>query len=74
FLSVLLFFIALIVLAYAFAAILCGKRLLQYQNSGRIGTMVIAALNLFNIPFGTIFGVAALYVLSQPEVEQLYMK
>jgi hypothetical protein len=36
--------------------------------------MVIAALNLFNVPFGTIFGIAALYVLSQSEVEQLYTK
>jgi hypothetical protein len=48
--------------------------LLQYLNSGRIGTMVIAALNLFNFPFGTIFGIVALYVLFQPEVEQLYTK
>jgi hypothetical protein len=34
--------------------------------------MVIATLNLFIFPFGTIFAIAALYVLSQPEVKQLY--
>lgn len=39
-----------------------------------IGTMVIATLNLFNFPFGTVFGIATLYILSQPEVEQLYTK
>ena len=72
--SVLLFGIALVCLVYAFVSILSGKRLLQYKNSGRIGTMVIGALNLFNFPFGTVFGLAALYVLSQPEVEQLYTK
>jgi hypothetical protein len=72
FVSVLIFIIALICLLYAFVSIISGKRLLQYENSGRIGTMVIAALNLFNFPFGTIFAIAALYVLSQPEVEQLY--
>ncbi|MHA2156496.1 MAG: hypothetical protein ACXABU_14215 [Candidatus Hodarchaeales archaeon] len=72
FLSVLLFGIALICLVYAFVSIISGKRLLQYENSGRIGTMVIAALNLLNFPFGTIFAIAALYVLSQPDVEQLY--
>lgn len=72
--SVLVFVIAVVCLIYAFACILSGKRLLQYQNSGRVGTMVIGVLNLFNFPFGTIFGIAALYVLSQPEVEQLYSK
>ncbi|MFX0125260.1 MAG: zinc ribbon domain-containing protein [Candidatus Hodarchaeota archaeon] len=74
FISVVLFVVALICLLYAFVSIISGKRLLQYQNSGRIGTMVIAALNLFNFPFGTIFAIAALYVLSQPEVEQLYTR
>ncbi len=72
--SVLIFVIAVVCLVYAFVSILSGKRLLQYQNSGRIGTMVIGALNLFNFPFGTIFGIAALYILSQPEVVQLYTK
>ncbi|MFX1286099.1 MAG: zinc-ribbon domain-containing protein [Promethearchaeota archaeon] len=72
--SVLIFVIAVVCFVYAFVSILSGKRLLQYQNSGRIGTMVIGALNLFNFPFGTIFGIAALYVLTQPEVEQLYTK
>jgi hypothetical protein len=74
FVSVLIFIIALVILLYAFVSIISGKRLLQYENSGRIGTMVIAVLNLFNFPFGTIFGIAALYVLSQPEVEQLYAR
>ena len=74
FISVFIFILALVFLIYAFASIISGKRLLHYENSGRIGTMVIAALNLFNFPFGTIFGIAALYVLSQPEVEQLYTR
>ena len=73
-LSVLFFGLAVLCFVYAFVSILSGKRLLQYQNSGRVGTMVIGALNLFNFPFGTVFGIAALYVLTQPEVEQLYTK
>ncbi|MFW9779806.1 MAG: hypothetical protein ACFFE8_13205 [Candidatus Heimdallarchaeota archaeon] len=72
FLAVILFGVALVCLVYAFASIISGKRLMKYENSGRIGTMVIGALNLINLPFGTIFGIAALYLLSQPEVEQLY--
>ena len=74
FISVLLFGLAVLCFVYAFVSIISGKRLLQYESSGRIGTMVIGALNLFNFPFGTIFGIAALYVLSQPEVMQLYTK
>jgi hypothetical protein len=74
FLAVLLGGIAVICFVYAFISILSGKKLLQYENSGRIGTMVIAALNILNFPFGTVFAIAALYILSRPEVEQLYMK
>jgi hypothetical protein len=36
--------------------------------------MVIAALNLLNFPFGTLFALVALFVLTRPEVEQLYTK
>jgi hypothetical protein len=36
--------------------------------------MVMVILNLLNAPFGTVFGIAVLYVLSQLEVEQLYTK
>ncbi|MFX0152604.1 MAG: hypothetical protein ACFFAJ_17605 [Candidatus Hodarchaeota archaeon] len=74
FLAVLLGGIGVICFVYAFVSILSGKKLLQYENSGRIGTMVIAALNLLNFPFGTVFAIEALVVLSRPEVEQLYMK
>ena len=74
FLSVLVFSIAVLCFVYAFVSIISGKRLLQYESSGRIGTMVIGTLNLFNFRFGTYFGVAALYILTQPEVERLYTK
>lgn len=72
--SVIIFGIALLCFVYAFVCIISGRRLLRYENSGRIGTMVIAALNLLNFPFGTIFGIAALYILSQPEVVGLYSR
>jgi hypothetical protein len=39
-----------------------------------IGTMVVSGLLLFWFPFGTLLGVAALYYLTRPEVEQLYSK
>jgi len=74
FLSALLVGFAVLCFVYAFASILSGKKLLQYDNSGRIRTTVIAALNLLNVPFGTLFSLAALFILSRPEVEQLYTK
>ena len=74
FVIVLIFGIALLLYIFAFACIISGRKLLQYKNSGRIGTMIIGALNLFNVPIGTIFGIAALYVLSQPDVIDLYTK
>ncbi|MFX0124141.1 MAG: hypothetical protein ACFFAE_10935 [Candidatus Hodarchaeota archaeon] len=69
------FFIGLIgILFFLFsiAAILSGIKLIQYKNSGRIGTMIIGAFSLFIIPVGTIFGIAALYILTKPEVEPLF--
>lgn len=72
--SILIFGVAVLLYILAFACIISGRKLLQYKNSGRIGTMIIGAFNLFNIPFGTLFGLAALYVLAQPEVMDLYTK
>ncbi|MFX0205765.1 MAG: hypothetical protein ACFFDT_07230 [Candidatus Hodarchaeota archaeon] len=72
FLAVFIGFIAIVFVIFSLAAILSGIKLMQYRNSGRIGTMIIAAFSLFIIPVGTIFGVAALYILTKPEVEPLF--
>ncbi|MFX0016496.1 MAG: hypothetical protein ACFFB2_15850 [Promethearchaeota archaeon] len=72
FLAVLIGLIALMFLLFSLAAILSGIKLMQYRNSGRIGTMIIGAFSLFIIPVGTIFGAAALYILTKPEVEPLF--
>jgi hypothetical protein len=73
FLAVFIGFIAIVFVIFSLAAILSGVKLMQYRNSGRIGTMIIAAFSLFVIPVGTIFGVAALYILTKPEVEPLFV-
>jgi hypothetical protein len=72
FIGILAFMLAILLLIYAIGAIVSGRRLLQYENSGRIGTMIIGAISLISFPLGTIFGIAALYILSKPEVEQLF--
>ncbi|MFX0124142.1 MAG: hypothetical protein ACFFAE_10940 [Candidatus Hodarchaeota archaeon] len=63
---------AIVFLIFSIIAILSGIKLMQYRNSGRIGTMIIGAFSLFAIPVGTIFGIAALYILTRPEVEPLF--
>lgn len=73
FLAVFIAFIAIVFVVFSIAAILSGIKLMQYKNSGRIGTMIIGAFSLFVIPVGTIFGVAALYILTKPEVEPLFV-
>ncbi|MFW9992199.1 MAG: hypothetical protein ACFFD4_09150 [Candidatus Odinarchaeota archaeon] len=72
FAGILLGMIALLLIIYAIASIVSGAKLLQYKNSGRIGTMIIAAFNLFGVPVGTLLGLATLYVLTRPEAEQLF--
>ncbi|MFX0209075.1 MAG: hypothetical protein ACFFDT_24035 [Candidatus Hodarchaeota archaeon] len=72
FVTVLFFVLAAILIIFGIGSIVYGKRLMEYKNSGRIGTMIIAAISLINIPIGTIFGAFALYVLTRPEVEELF--
>ncbi|UCE13018.1 MAG: zinc ribbon domain-containing protein [Candidatus Heimdallarchaeota archaeon] len=73
FLGILAGFLAIVGMIFSNAAIVSGVRLMQYKNSGRIGTMVIGAFSIFIFPVGTIFGVIALYILTKPEVEPLFI-
>ncbi|UCG02660.1 MAG: hypothetical protein JSW11_01455 [Candidatus Heimdallarchaeota archaeon] len=59
-------------LIFGIAQIVYGRRLLQYKSSGRIGTIVAGVLHLLNVPFGTAFGLAALFILTRPEVIDLF--
>lgn len=65
-------FLAGVLFLVGVAHVIFGIGLVRYKNWGRVGTMVIAALNLINIPVGTAFGIGALYVLTQPAVEELF--
>jgi len=52
--------------------IIAGIGILKLQNWGRILGIVVAILNLMNIPFGTAFGVYALWVLLNSETEKIF--
>ena len=52
--------------------ILAGVGLLKFQPWARVLTIVLCAINLLNVPFGTALGVYGLWVLLNNETEQLF--
>ncbi len=71
FVMIVLGFVALFILAFAILSIVNGKRLMNYQRNGHSGSILISVLSLLAMPFGTIFGIFSLYVLTRPEVDQI---
>jgi hypothetical protein len=59
-------------LVLSLPGIICGIGLLKFKPWARILGIVLAAINLINIPFGTILGVYALWVLLNKETERLF--
>lgn len=53
-------------------SILAGWGLLKYKPWARILTIVLAALNLFWIPIGTILGIYALWVMLNKDTMPLF--
>lgn len=56
-------FLGLMMAALSAPGLLSGYGLLQRKSWGRVLAIVVGALNLMNIPLGTILGVYTLYVL-----------
>ena len=52
--------------------IIAGIGLLKFRPWARILTIVLSALNLMNIPFGTILGVYGLWVMLSDEGSRLF--
>jgi hypothetical protein len=55
--------LCLIMVIIALPELLAGIGLLRERQWGRILSIILSALNLFNIPFGTLMGVYGLWVL-----------
>jgi hypothetical protein len=72
FLRPLLSVIAILLLAKAALGFLAGWGLLQHEKWARIVVLVLAFLALFNVPFGTAFGVYTMWVLLPSESEREY--
>lgn len=54
--------------------IIAGAGLLKYRPWARILTIVLSALNLINIPIGTILGVYGLWVMLSEDGSRLFVQ
>lgn len=52
--------------------IIAGIALLQRREWGRILTLILGVLNLFNVPFGTLLGLYTLWVLTNQETIDIF--
>ena len=65
-------FVTLILAIFSIPEIIGGVALLRYKNWARYLILIIAVLNLFNIPIGTAVGVYSIWVLMQDKTEELF--
>ena len=64
--------IAVVLLVKAALGIAAGLGLLQRKDWGRILAIVLGAVSLINIPFGTALGIYTLWVLVSPGADKEY--
>jgi len=64
-------FIAGLIAITEIPAIFVGIGLLKRQSWARVGGIIIAAINIIEIPIGTALGIYALWVLLKPETVAL---
>ena len=53
--------------------IIVGVGLIQFRPWARVAAIVLSALDLLHIPFGTIVGIYGLWALMQPQTEALFI-
>lgn len=59
---------------WSLPGLIVGIGLIKRQAWARIGGIVVAVLSLVVVPFGTVFGVYALWVLFSPDTERLFAR
>jgi hypothetical protein len=64
--------LVVVALALSLPGLLAGWGLLQFKPWARILALVLAIINLFNIPVGTVVGIYALWVLLNKDTEPLF--
>jgi hypothetical protein len=61
-----------IISIFAFPQIIAGWGILKFKSWSRILGIIIAILNLVNIPIGTAYGIYGLWVLMNEETEKIF--
>ncbi len=64
--------LAMVLIVFAVPGLVTGYGLLKYKPWARIAGIVLSALNLINVPFGTLLGAYGLWVLLTRETERLF--
>lgn len=64
--------LSVLVLLLSVPCIIAGVGLLQWRPWARSLTIVVSAINLLNLPFGTILGAYGFWVLLAQEAEPLF--
>ena len=64
--------IFIIALIFSLPSLIAGFGLLNYKPWARILSIVLSALDLFHVPFGTALGVYGLWVLLNPQTEAMF--
>jgi hypothetical protein len=64
--------ICALVTLFSIPGIIAGVGLLKFRPWARMLTIVLSALDLLHVPFGTILGIYGLWVMLKPETEQLF--
>jgi hypothetical protein len=65
--------IFLAILVFSLPGLIAGIGLLQLRPWARMLGVVVSALNLMNVPFGTALGIYGLWALLNRETEQLFV-
>jgi hypothetical protein len=65
--------LVIFILALSLPGLITGIGLLKFQSWARILGIVLSAINLINIPFGTALGIYGLWVLLNKETEPLFV-
>lgn len=66
--------IFLVLVALSLPGLIAGIGLIQFKAWARIVMIVLSALHLLNIPFGTALGIYGLWVLLNRETEVLFQR
>ena len=67
-----MFVIAAFTLVASALIIFIGFKLYRLESVGRFGTLIIASVALLGVPFGTVFGILTLVLLTKSETMDIF--